>query len=254
MGRLIKIILAFLFSHHVASAAEVPEELNWYRQIELNLTDSFIVLGKDIPNEIRDWPIIKQQVLRSGGSGLFFMKMTNRLALVPEFPVITCFKNTSAQKHNGSKVIAVSRTPVTLENQTGRYAILQTSEPDYVCTTWLDEVDAKTLFKSLGDFDPSIQPLPFPEVRDRENSERSAAEREQKAIGQIANAKKLQKNNRKPDSFERDSKRKMNSSDEEDTGKFKTDFSVWIIGSVLFCVLLVGIWKLKRKQRSCPSR
>lgn len=155
MGGLKKILFVLLFSWCLASGAETSEELNWYRQIGLNLTDSFIVSGLGIPNDIRDWPIMKQEVLRSGETGLFFMKMTNRLALVPQFPIISCFDRTSARKHNGSKAIAVSRNPAIRENRIGRYAIFQTSDPASVWATWLAEEEAQILFKSLDDFDPS---------------------------------------------------------------------------------------------------
>ena len=244
------IIISFLLKLPAHSRVEVSAELNWYRQIGLNLTDSFVVVGKPIPDDIRDWPIMKQEVLKSGESGLYFMKTTNRLAFVPKFPVISCFDKTYARKHNGSRVLAVSRTPVTQENQMGRYVILQTSDPESVWATWLEEEDAQILFKSLGDFDPSIQPMPFPEVGDRENSERLADEREKKAIQQIVKEEDFRENSRKPTSGEKEGKTKLNSSDGDETARSKFNSSIWIIGSVFFGVLIVGIWRLTRKPTS----
>lgn len=250
MGRLKHILIILMLSQFSDSKTEVPEELNWYRQIELNLTDSFIMDGKDIPSNIRDWPIIKQEVLSEGKSGLFFMRMSNRLALVPRFPVISCFENTSARKHNGSRVIAISRDPVKQENQTGRYALLQTSDPESVWVTWLAEEDARTLFKSLDDFNPSIQPLPFPEVRDRENSERLAAEREQKAIQQIVKERDFRENNRKPTSVGREGKKQQNPSDGNETDKESFNLSIWVILSVVAGILMVWLLSLMRKKSS----
>lgn len=250
MGGLRNIFFVILLSQYANSMVEVTEEFSWYRQIGLNLTDSFIADGKEIPNDLREWPLIKKEILTAGKSGLFFMKKTNRLALVPEFPVISCFNQTYAKKHNGSKIIAVSRTALIDGNRIGRYAILQTSDLESVWATWLAEDDAQILFKSLGDFEPSKEPLPFPEVEDRENSERLAAESEEKAIRQIVKEKDLRESSRKPTSGEREKRKIPNSSGEVKSGRDKFNSFIWLILSVFLAISLLSIWRITKKHSS----
>jgi len=116
----------------------------------MDLTDSFVAKGKEIPSDPSEWPIVQRHISPNVEKGSKFMVVVNNLALLPGHPLINCLEEiSSAAQHNGSRIIAVSRTPVSLEGNAGRYAILQIPEPPSVWATWIKEEDAQIIFRSL---------------------------------------------------------------------------------------------------------
>lgn len=241
MGRLI--FLFFILMNLISAESDYKSEFVWYRQIELNLTDSYLLKGEKIPTNHREWPIIKDFILVEGSSSVHYMKMTNRLALVPGFPVVSEFSEKTEKKISGSRVIAVSRSPVALDRNPGRYVILVKPNSKSVWATWFTEDDAKILFESLGGFDPSKEPILFPEVDERIESERLAAEREQKEIQKII-AEQLSA---------REGKRSSGKSDpvEESvvTAAQPARSIWWSVASVTFVLIaLITVALVRRKQ------
>jgi len=169
------------------------------------------------------------------------------LALVSDFPVISCFENTSARVHNGSKIIAVSRIPETLHDRNGRYALMQTSDPSAVWATWLDEEDAQTLFRSLGNFNPSKQPLLFPEVQERENNERLAEEREQKAIQEIIRQRNRRENKKPPVPGDMENPGNLKNPENSDQGY--SVLQIWVAIPIFAGILMLWRW-IYLKNRS----
>jgi hypothetical protein len=111
------------------------------------------------------------------------MEMMNELALVPEYPVLSGLERTAVRQHIGSRIIAISRMPIaTSEKEIGRYLILQTLNPASVWATWLAEEDAQRIFAVLHGFDPSKEPLLYPELEDRKKDEKTAMKRENDAL------------------------------------------------------------------------
>lgn len=231
----------FVFVQFIYGKTEVSEEFNWFRQIGLDLTDSFVLRSKDIPADVSEWPLVKNHVLPAGPTGLHYMLKTNRLAIVPGYPALSGLEGTGAWNHNGSRLIAVSRTPVLSEARTGRYVILQTFDPDSVWATWLAEEDAQRIFGILGGFDPAREPLLFPEVEERREAERLAKVREEKAVREMIAAREAKKQQ------EGGSKDRSASESKADN---QPNLFFWVLGlcSILLLASLLRIVGRKNKR------
>ena len=196
MGRLIYIYLISLaFSVKAFALSQVSEEFSNYQQIAMDLHD-LVVSDGAIPADHREWLLLQQLTDPNYSKGSNIMAMMNKLALVPGYPVISGLEGTGARDHNGSRLIAVSRNPVLIDDRAGRYVILQTFDPDSVWATWIAEEHILRIFKTLNEFDPVGEPLLFPEVEKRKEAERSAKEREDKLLKEMIKERETEKKER----------------------------------------------------------
>lgn len=248
MGRLIYILFLLIqFSQSALARSEATEDFSNYRQIAMDL-DAYVSFEKfEIPKDATKWPMVSRITSPENSKSSRMMAMLNKLALVPGYPTINCFEKTYAREHNGSKVIAVSRVAVNWANKTGRYVIFQTFDPDSVWATWLSEEDAKTLFTSLGGFEPSKEPLLFPEIEKQVEIERIATERDRNERQKMAEDQLAAREAKRPD---------MKGKPREGVGKHSTTKAHhlwWSVAAATFLIMALAFLSLLRRKKSSTS-
>lgn len=248
MGRLIYIFLLLIhFSQSSLALSEVTENFSNYRQIAMDL-DAYVSFEKsEIPKDAKKWPMVGRITSPENLKSSRMMAMMNKLALVPGYPAINCFEKTEARVHNGSKVIAISRTAESWEKKIGRYVIFQTFDPPSVWATWLSEEDAKTLFASLGGFDPSKEPLLFPEIEKQVEFERIANERDRNERQKMAEDQLAAREAKRPD---------LKGQPREGVGKHSTTKAHqlwWSVAAAAFLIMALAFLSLLRRKKSSTS-
>lgn len=170
--RLTTFLVTFTFlSGAFAENGEFTEMLSTVRNIEGGLYEGYLQTGKALPVSLEKIDLIREIVERKPSAGNLF----NEMVLIPGAPTIQRAPDIQ-RSHFGWRIFAIGRT-VNTENETrrspdgqgvpGRYSVWISPDGTYCSPGWTPETEVQAVFKQIGGFDPSSQPLAFPNAERR---------------------------------------------------------------------------------------
>lgn len=175
-----KILIFIIISIRLEGGGMVTEMLTMVRNIEGGLHEEFLTKGRPLPDSLGKIELLNEIVRRNPNSGM----LINQMAVVPGTPQIIKSEGTSHRRSDW-RIFAIGRitnkdyAPEGKNDQDfslGRYSVWITKEGTHAAAIWIPETEVQAIFKQIGAFDPSAQPVPFPEAEEMV-SEKMARER-----------------------------------------------------------------------------
>lgn len=164
--------------------ARFSDMLIMVRSIEIGLHEQYLVNGKPLPSSLNEIDFLKEIAARSPAEGMLF----NEMAVVTGAPKI--IEETGIRRdHINWRLFAIGREVNTDKvsfkgadgnPMPGRYSVWISPDGTYCSPGWIPETEVQAALKQIGGFDPTTQPLAFPDAaeRVRENIERKRKLRE----------------------------------------------------------------------------
>jgi len=144
------------------------EMLIMARNIEIGLHEQFLVDKKPLPSSLNEIEFLNEIATRNPAMGMLF----NEMSVVPDVPAIIEAPDIS-RDHFNWRIFAIGRT-VNTDHQSykgadgkdmpGRYSVWISPDGTYYSPGWIPEMEVQAVFKQIGGFDPSGQPVAFPEA------------------------------------------------------------------------------------------
>lgn len=176
MVKMRSMVIFFTFMGVAATLAKtsISPEMNACRQIELMVGIEFLAKGKDIPITWGEIPTIQRMRNETQGeyvdtSSINLLRHLNSFAIVPHAPVIVSEPGIS-KKRAAKRLFAISRDKnlasedASGQAEGGRYAVLLSNDGNATEPHWIPESEANIILSQFKEFDPSNQPLPFPDI------------------------------------------------------------------------------------------
>lgn len=162
------------------------------RDISMSLQSEFLGKGHKLPVSLGDLDLLQEIVSRDPRYG----ELLNRMAVVPDAPVVMNAEGIR-RDHVAMRIFAIERetnsdyaphseagTP-----QVGRYSLWISQDGNYAAPAWILETEAQAIFNQLEGFDPSSQPLAFPDA------ERRAREKKRENLSEKSETEERYKKN-----------------------------------------------------------
>lgn len=168
------IIIFLTLSYATGSSkagGDVSPMLSICRNIELGLHPEFLATGRKLPENLNEIELLRDDVRRNPQAGM----LLNEMAIVPGAPTISKAPGIPRNRLLW-RIFAIGRTvnvdygtlkTTTEERMPGRYSVWISPDGTYCAPGWTPELTVQAVFKQIGGFDPSAQPLPFPDAERR---------------------------------------------------------------------------------------
>lgn len=136
----------------------------------------YVSKGRDLPSSFGEMKLLREMVDEQPE----LADLTNTMALVPNCPEIVQQIGISRERAN-RKLFAVGRKTnhdyASKHDIEGRYTIWISGKGNYSYASWVSETELQIILKQIGGFDPSTQPLAFPDAADRSREEEERKEK-----------------------------------------------------------------------------
>ncbi len=168
MKKYIFILLVSLLPSSLRAGGLATEMLSMCRNIAGGLHEEYLSKGKQPPSSLNEIELLKEIITRSPHAGV----MINEMTVVPGTPVISPGPGIDHLR-SGWRLYAIGRTinddyalagTDDRDESIGRYSIWITDDNNHAAATWIPEIEVQAVLKQIGGYDPSSQPLTFPDA------------------------------------------------------------------------------------------
>ncbi len=175
MKNIIFIIIFLVYSFEsLVARVEMSDTSVTCRNMIFFLWEDFLNKGSDLPSSFDDIQSYRDvlETYSNPRTLVGTIGIINRLAIVPDAPVIQAGEGISRERQN-RRLFAISRSmsfdypspePTGDLPKGGRFAIVITPDGSDALPYWISESEARLILRQIDGFDPAKQPLAFEDL------------------------------------------------------------------------------------------